>query len=273
MIKFELPYNFNFDGKYFTLLDLRKEYFNNIDCIYMSAFENKIVNTRREDLLFPKTEDDYYKHILEFQKRNININILMQKNATLDIIEKYYHKYNIKDFTINDNVLASKIKEKYPNITLRLSITAKASVKDINDKAFDVYDNIVLFFWYNRHLDVIKQLPKKHKYTILCNTRCMYNCPYCDEHWFGDSRKAAEKCFDKRFVLGHILNFPNIAYIRPVDLIYFKDYISVFKLEGREASSNFIFSNFDKYLLSKETTIPLYNFNKNIILNYNKQYE
>ena len=49
MIKFELPYNFNFDGKYFTLLDLRKEYFNNIDCIYMSAFENKIVNTRRED--------------------------------------------------------------------------------------------------------------------------------------------------------------------------------------------------------------------------------
>ena len=35
MIKFELPYNFNFDGKYFNLLDARKEYFQQIDCVYM----------------------------------------------------------------------------------------------------------------------------------------------------------------------------------------------------------------------------------------------
>ena len=273
MIKFELPYNFNFDGKYFNLLDARKEYFQQIDCVYMPSFVNdKMINTRQDLTKYPKTSEEYYNHISEFQKRGINVNILMQRNTTIEDIEKYHNEYYINNFTINDNELALKVKEKYSNIKLRLSITAKATVNDINSKEMDVYDNIVLFFWYNRHLDVIKQLPKNHEYSLLCNTRCMYNCPYCEEHWFGNKiNEVTTKCSYQRLIQGHILNFPNVAYIRPIDLCYFEKYISVFKLQGRESSSKCIFADFDRYIMVKKTTIPLHGFNEdNILSNYNK---
>ena len=38
-----------------------------------------------------------------------------------------------------------------------------------------MYDSIVLFFWFNRHLDAIKRLPTKYRYILICNTGCYYD--------------------------------------------------------------------------------------------------
>ena len=269
MIKFELPFNFNFDGEYFNLLDERKEYFAQIDCVYMPSFEtNGLTNTRIDLVKYPKTEEEYHNYILEFQKRGINITILMQKNASMELIEKYHNEYGINDFTINNNELAARIKEKYPDIKLRLSITAKATVEDINSNKLDAYDNIVLFFWYNRHLDVIKTLPKKHEYSVLCNTLCLWDCPYCERHWFDVGYEV--KCYHEKVLQGIVLDFTKIALIRPCDIKYFEDYVSVFKLEGREANSKMIFSHFDKYIMTEELKRPFGKINKDdIVSNYN----
>ena len=269
-MKIELPYNFNFDGKYFSLLDSYKDKFQQIDCVYMPSFIGEgAINTRIDLVRYPKTEEEYHEHIKEFQKRGIQITILMQRNCSMELIDKYYTKFGIKDFTINDNPLAREIKEKYPDMTLRLSITAKATVDEINSKELDPYDTIVLFFWYNRHLDTIKKLPKKHKYTVLVNTTCMYNCPYCEKHWFGEIWVTA-KCIGERFTFCHALNFKNTAYIRPCDTHYFENYVSSFKLEGREVESVSIFREFDKYVNRKPIMRPFYDFNQNDILsNYN----
>ena len=271
MTKFEIPFNFNFDGEYFNLLDERKELFQRIDCIYMPSFEKGgLTNTRVDLVKYPKSEEEYVGYIREFQKRNIDVTILMQKNSSMEMVGKYHNEYGINDFTINNNELAFKIKEKYPNIKLRLSITAKATVDDINNHALDAYDNIVLFFWFNRHLDVIKKLPKTHEYSVLCNTRCLYNCPYCDRHWFEVGYRV--ECMDEKIYSGIELDFNRIAFIRPCDLKYFEDYVSVFKLEGRECISKGIFAEFDKYILLKEIKRPLGNFNyDDIISNYNKK--
>ena len=272
-MKIELPFNFNKDQEYFNLLDTRKSQFENIDCIYLPTFESGSMNTRENMITYPETEKEYRKYIREFQDRDLGVNILMQKNITFDTIRKYYLNYGINDFTINDHAIASEIKEKYPDIKLRLSITAKATPEDINSSILDPYDNIVLFFWYNRHLDIIKELPKNHNYTVLCNTLCLWNCPYCETHWFGnDILKISGMCGPKKILWGDTLNFKNTAYIRPEDIKYFEDYVSVFKLEGREKKSSHIFHEFDEYITGTRRvgSRPIYGFDESDILsNYN----
>lgn len=35
-----------------------------------------------------------------------------------------------------------------------------------------MYDRIVLFHWFARHLDVLQQLPTSHQYTMIANSAC-----------------------------------------------------------------------------------------------------
>ena len=271
-MKIELPFNFNWDRKYFDLFDAHKNSFCNIDCVYMPTYETGGINTRESLVKYPETEEKYRKYIRMFQDRDIAVNVLVQRNVTLETIKKYYLNYGVNDFTINDNILAKKIKEQYPDIRLRLSITAKVTPDEISREDLEPYDDIVLFFWYNRQLDVIKSLPKKHSYTVLCNTICLWNCPYCEEHWFGGKDiRFTLKCGSKKILWGDTLKFKDTAYIRPEDVVYFEDYVSVFKLEGREHASSHIFRDFDRYLSRKTVNgRPLYEFNEDDILsNYN----
>ena len=271
-MKIELPFNFNIDGQYFNLLDSRIDHFKDIDCVYFSSFENGGTNTRESLVTYPETEKEYCKYIKEFQDRKISVNILIQRNASLDLIRKYHLDYGINDFTINDHTLAADIKEEYPDIKLRMSLTSRVTPKEIGSSILNPYDNIILFFWYNRHLDVIKELPKNHEYTILCNTICLWNCQDCEKHWFGHNvTEITNRCFKKKILWGDTLQFKNTAYIRPEDIKYFEDYVSVFKLEGREHKSTRIFNDFDKYISgSSGKGRPLHGFdNRDIISNYN----
>ena len=76
---------------------------------------------------------------------------------------------------------------------------------------------------------------------------------------------------DEKTYSGIELDFNRIAFIRPSDLKYFEDYVSVFKLEGREWISKGIFAEFDKYILLEEIKRPLGKFNYDDILSNNNK--
>ena len=67
MIRFELPFNFNYDKQYFNLLDERQQFFQRIDSIYMPTFEhNGLTNTRINLINYPESETEYHNYIIEF---------------------------------------------------------------------------------------------------------------------------------------------------------------------------------------------------------------
>lgn len=275
MIKFELPYNFNYDGKYFEYLEKYKDNFNRIKYIYLPIYnKDKERYNTREDFLyshnFPSSIEEYDKHIFKIKEYGIDICFLIQRNASLDLIENCIKKYSVYNFTINDDALAKELKNIYSNkIHLNLSITRKLTKEEINTLDLSMYDNIVLYFSYNRDLECIKNLPTKYKYTIICNCECLHDCKMNDEHWFGNNN-VSSYCISKRY-LNKELNMKKSAYILCEDLKFFSKYINTFKLQGRDNSSEKIFNDFDSYI-NKKTKIKYFNYTeKDRISNYIKK--
>ena len=240
MKKFELPYNFQND--YFDMLStLDKKYFDYIKFIYLPAFkEGNVKNSREYQELLNNPSyynfDNYIKVLKKIKSFNIDIALLMQRGATLDIIDKYYNEYNIKYFIIGDDNLAKEIRKKYDNkIYLILSITRVLSYNDIMTKDFSMYDEIVLFFWFNKHLDYIKKLPSKYNYSILVNSNCIYNCKYAQSHWFLN-----------KYICGKEDYIP--IMISSYDLILFDKYINSYKLVDRTSASDYIISSLKEYV-------------------------
>lgn len=253
MIKFEVPYNF--EPNFFEKFLERKDLFEYIECFYVAAWKDDCDNTRqgatfREE--YPKTYEEYVEHIRKLQSLGIEICVLAQKGATMEMVEKYIG-LGIKSFTINDDELATKIKKKYPDVKLTLSITRALSVSDINEHDLSMYDLIVLFHWFGRHLDAIQGLPTKYKYAIICNTGCYYDCKCHDAHWF-IKKDTLEEYYDAesdvcRLCHELIAQNPQTGSgIEPEDLEFFDPYISVYKLTDRTDHTELIVDNLNAYV-------------------------
>jgi hypothetical protein len=106
----------------------------------------------------------------------------MQRDATLDALEKYYN-LGIRIFTISEDALAIAAKSRHPEISVTLSITSALTAADIQSRDLSMYDHIVLFYWFSRHLDVVKGLPKKYRYILIPNTDCYWNCKWHEGHF------------------------------------------------------------------------------------------
>ena len=248
MKKFELPYNF--DNDYFAFLNHYQDYFKYIKFIYLPAFkENGIENTRENGFGSMAEKENYHNYdkyvniIKRFQSLNLDICILIQRNATLEIVQKYINEFNIKYFVINNDALAATLKELYGDkIYLILSITRSLTQEEIENTDLSMYDEIVLAFWFTRRLYKIKELPKKYNYTILVNCYCDPNCKIknklCNIHWF---KNNATICKRKDNII-----------ISPKDLIYYEDYIHSYKLVDRTDKSSEIFTAFNKYIKGYE---------------------
>lgn len=270
MKNFELPYNFSDD--YFNKLSKCKKYFEYIKFIYLPAFsEESLQNTREIGFISGYNNKKYtiwenYVNVLkEIQSYNLDICILMQRNATLELIEKYINEFNVKYFIINDDNLAKTLKDKYKNnVKVILSITRKLTYEDILNTDLSMYDEIVLFFWFNRHLQYIKKLPKKYKYVVLANSNCAYNCKISDLHWWRKDFKLFRLCG---------ANKDNLIYINPDDLVLFEKYVSSYKLLDRCQTSQNIMDSLVTYSIAYKNNCELkHNYAKPIykILKYIK---
>lgn len=261
MIQFEVPCNFEDD--YFGKLAEKAGLFPYIKFIYMAAWKEDGDNTRHNitfSASYPSSYDEYVLRIKLIQALGLSVCILAQKGFTVDAIEKYYD-LGIRHFVVNDDELADAMKEKHDDIHFFLSITRNLSLLDIHSESndFSMYDSIVLFHWFNRHLDEVKKLPEKYKYTILANSMCYYGCKWAAAHWFAKGNTPDEYYQNIRWATDQCRQFTgdirNTAYIEPENLHYFEPYVDSFKLGDREWNSQRIFDDLQAYV-ERNPVIP-----------------
>lgn len=254
MKKFDIPYNFQDD--YFEEFEKTQMLYPNlydyIESIYLPCFTEDGTNTRETVTKpsLPKTWEEYLNHINLIKEYNLPICILFQKiNGDIDIIQKYYN-IGIRIFCLNNDKLAQKIKEIYPDVYLILSITRGTEYFHITQNSTLPYDKICLKFEFNKRLDLVEKLPKTYEYSILVNSNCVYNCEARYSHWFykgieDEEYMKNQPCYQCRDAKEYI-------YIYPNDIHFFDDYITTYKLVDRINLSKDIFNQLLLYL-NKDT--------------------
>lgn len=243
--QYEVPYNFSYD--FIPKLSRKRELFPSIRCIYLPAWREDAESTRqdietREE--YPKSYDEYVLRLNCLQQLGLPLCVLMQKNATLDVLEKYY-SLGVHIFTINDDALAIAAKSRHPDISVTLSVTSALTEKDITSRDLSMYNHVVLFFWFARHLDAVKALPDKYRYILIPNTECYWNCRWHDAHWFATSHDAEMKATSQ--CRKCIRDMRDTSYIEPENLSYFDPYIDCYKLVDRLNPTSQIITDLEKY--------------------------
>ncbi len=259
----EVPYNFR--PNFFQGLDAMCQYKEYIKFIYMPPWKEDYSGNTREYLWdcpwAPKTREDYLDRLQKIQSYEVPVCILLQNNSTYDLFEKYY-TLGVRHFIVGNDSLAKQIKENYNDTYLVASITKVLFSKDIIENDYSMYDEIVLWFWFNRHLEEIKTLPKKYKYSLQVNAGCYYNCQWHEYHWY--------HYHDDFMNLGLAFN-PNLPCVKyrqvdrnqiiipPEDLSYFDPYVEGYKLVDRESSTDLIVNHFLSYVFRNSFVADLGN--------------
>lgn len=252
MIKFEIPYNL--DPAYPEKLLQRPALIPYIDCIYAAAWKDDCDNTRFDITFwsdYPKTYEEYVARIKSLLALGIPVCILAQKKTTITMIRKY-RALGIHQFILNDDKLAARIKQEYPEVRLTLSITRALTLSKLQTGDYSMYDRIVLFHWFARHLEALQQLPTGYQYTMIANSACYHDCKWHDEHWFlkGDTpenyaKESERVCSSCTALLSK--GKQQSAYIEPEDLRYFDPYVSCYKLVDRYDDTDTIFNTLYSY--------------------------
>lgn len=181
----------------------------------------------------------HIEHIREFFPDKLML-LLQQNNYLMDdAMLQDYINLGFSKFCVGSIEQAQHIRAILPNAEIIASITMKLMPEDLENPECEVFDGIVLYFPYNRDLEMIANLPKKFKYILLVNCGCNINCPGT-HHWFAD-RGTEKKMFNfcpnariKHENDGGNVPWEQIIRIRPMDLPIFDPYITYYKLQGRE---------------------------------------
>ena len=265
----EIPYNFDF-----SLIDFLKIYFKGkeslIHSIYLPPFKEDYysakeylpqeLNRQSTNTSYPQAREEYFKHIEYINNYFPNkIMLLLQQNENimpLQTIDQYVQKYYINQFCVGSIKQAGQIKYLFPNIEITGSITMKITKEELEQiKKYKDFTNFVLFFPFNRDLQLIKQLPQEFKYILLVNCSCSI---FCDgtHHWFANSSEKEKQAALICPTRGD-MSIKNKMIIRPMDLEYFDPYISYYKLQGRECTTQTIITDIVNYTTDWDNKYPL----------------
>ena len=218
---------------------------------------------------FPTDEKEYQSHIEYIQKyfpNNIML-LLQQNNTIMDMhILKKYCEYGITKFCVGSLLQAQYIKELLPEAEVTGSITMKIMPTDNFSLYKHYFNNFVLWFPYNRDIQLIKQLPQNFKYILLINCFCSKECSG-SFHWLAKSSEDEDKIIQLCPNAKRGMHIQNSIYIPPQHLPLFEPYIYSYKLQGREYPTVEIIQDIVKYTapLEKlnlyENRIPLTAYN------------
>lgn len=257
---FEIPYNF--DTK---LIDFLEIYQNNITlhCIYLPPYKKhyrcaKYYHSGNAGISVedscPETLELYEMHIKYINSKFPGkIMLLLQQNNIMmqEDLLKYYFLLGINKFCVGSLEQAKIIKNLFPdeNIEIIGSITMKINKAKLTKEYEKYFDGFVLWFPFNRDIKRIKELPSNFKYILLINCKC---CTFCDgtHHWLAPSKEAEHNLYCPRSILdGSDISkvFKDLIFIRPNDLYLFDNYISYYKLQGREYTTDLIISDIIYY--------------------------
>lgn len=275
----EIPYNFDKDLiDIMYKLDPTGEQYH---CIYCPPFPGDYQaakhfythqNGRYMVEYYNFSKEEYLSH-LEYI-RNIfptKMMLLLQQNNFCMEIEmlKEYISYGFSKFCVGNLDQAKQIREIFPHAEIVASITMKLMPEDLLDPQYDILDGIVLFFPYNRDLEMIKNLPSKFKYIMLVNCGCNINCGGT-KHWFADehtSKGRAWFCLNNvaEMAHGHV-PWSQIIKVRPMDLAIFDPYISYYKLQGREYDTKQIVEQICLYSFNYAQYPPTHFYDHNLYI-------
>lgn len=238
----EIPYNF--DKNLITLLSQLDSSGKMYSCIYMPPFKFDYVGAKHNYIHsdnnsvnknFPNTREEYVSHVNNIMSYFPNklMLLLQQKNCCMpaDLL-RWYYQLGFKRFCVGSVQQAHEIRKLFSDVEIIGSITMKVTPEDLQEDKYSIFDGFVLFFPYNRDLEMIKRLPKKYNYILLVNCQCDITCPGT-HHWFAsveEEKNSLQRC-------PHSYRpdtWENIIQIRPMDLSVFDPYISSYKLQGRE---------------------------------------
>lgn len=232
MILFKFPYDFDVTtlNTLTTLLNDCNENNSNrvgISSVYLPAFKEHC-NSARDDEInknLPSTWDEYAEHIKLILASGYTPDILIQEpQKILDAHTiQLYLNLGVNTFTVAEDDNAKLIKQLCPNAYIIASITKVLSPDEINNLDNTLYDEVCLYFWYNRNIKTIHNLPTHFKYSIIVNAWCSCTCASCYEHWFGDNRRTF---ICPEGTKGDGCGISNLEYFTP--------YIHTFKVQGRE---------------------------------------
>ena len=244
---FELPYNF--DPK---LIDFLNIYFEgqkeeNIHAIYFPPFKEdyiaakayskhtgtngQVINTQ------PNTREEYIQHILNIKNNFPNqLMLLLQQPQQIlsnKLLNWYINTFNINKFCVGSIEQAKQIKLLNPTFEIIGSITMRIDKEQLlsNNDYEKYFDGFVLWFPFNRDINAIAELPKNFKYVLFVNGGCYINCPGM-HHWFAKTWEEDQQCF--KHCLQYRTNPLQTINIRPMDLEFFDQYITYYKIQGRE---------------------------------------
>lgn len=237
--QFEIP--FNHTDELLQFLNRNKNLLlRYVKHILVAPFIDDYKSTRHNEAIKPVNRTEYEHQIMQLQSMGYKIALLFNMPGNVDesMIE-YYTKLNIDTFIINNDEVAISLHKL--GFTTISSITKRMQLNDIISRDLSMYDYIVLDYTFNASLDRIKKLPKTNKYILMVNTLCDYTCDFYS-HW---QEKANYQC--PRLINGD----KNTTMIKPQDYNLFDEYISIYKLQGREYSTKIIVEHIMYYILQK----------------------
>lgn len=233
MKPFEVPYNFDMD-----MINFYKQNANHVRFLFLPPYKEDSINTRtiiQSDTALdgmcymPTSRMEYEKHLRAIKAASLEFVVLWQTSKTLteDFLD-YYISLGACGFIVATDENARIIKNYDSQLIVVCSIVQRL-LKDISKKNFVNYDYVVLYYPFNRSLNVFEKLKAlKEKLVIMPNTVCPTECPAM-HHWF----PTKENPFDERNCLV-IKRMDRSSYIFPEHLYLFDEYVSGYKLQGRE---------------------------------------
>lgn len=260
MKSFEIPYNFDFELinflKKYPLLDIYSIYVAPFREHYLSAksYYGNIPLTSPRDIEIYKAHLNY---INQYFPNKIML-LLQQNNQILDNqLLKFYINLGISKFCVGSLEQGKNIKKILPNAELTGSITMKINKEMLLNKDFNIFQGFVLWFPYNRNICALREMPTQFDYSLLVNCTCHKTCSGT-QHWLAQTKNIEQKqtllCPQRKDP-----SFENSIFIPNYDLIFFNEYISHIKLQGREYPTSKIIEDIYNY-----TSIE----NKNVKRNY-----
>ena len=100
---------------------------------------------------------------------------LEEYQENLPLLEKYHREGNAVIVT-NDN-LARWIRTDFPKYKIEASVIKNIDSCDEIEKAFELYDTVVLPMKLNEDIDFLTQIENKARITLFANAGCALTCP------------------------------------------------------------------------------------------------
>ena len=186
----------------------------------------------------PNTREEYEYHLRRIKEAGLRFVILWQvyeHDLSIEMLD-YYSGLETSGFIVANDKNAVLIKQYNPQLLVICSIVQRTCYNILN-KDLTNYDYVILYYTFNRALDVLKLLSNlKDKLIIMPNTLCDVNCPSV-HHWFPTKDKPFDPSRDCSMTIEHI---DRCGFIFPEHLKLFDKYVGGYKLQGRELATESI---------------------------------